>query len=154
MKTSVLIMSAAFVLSISACGQTAKDVPAGVATAFSQKFPKASKVEWGRENDKEWEAEFKIDGKEYSANFDNEGTWMETEYEISAREVPAAVKSTLDKEFTGFKIEVSEISETSDGKVYEFVLEKGETSIEAAIDPDGKVLSREEMKEENEKDEK
>jgi hypothetical protein len=152
MKTSALII-AVILFSISACGQTNKDVPAGVATAFSQKFPKATKVEWGRENDKEWEAEFKIDGKEYSANFDNAGTWMETEYEIYAKEIPAAVKSTLDKEFAGFKIKVSEISETKDAKVYEFVLEKGEASFEAAIDPEGKLLSKEEMKEEDEKDE-
>jgi len=153
MKTSVLIMAAAFVLSLGACGQTAKDVPAGVASSLSQKFPKASNVKWARENDKEWEAEFKNDGKEYSANFDNSGTWMETEYEISIKEIPAAVKTTLDKEFAGFKIKVSEISETKDAKVYEFVLEKGETSMEAAIAPDGKVLSKEEMKEEDEKDE-
>ena len=147
-------MAAAFVLSLSACGQTAKDVPAGVASAFLQKFPKATNVEWGRENDTELEAEFKMDGREYTANFDNSGNWMETEYEIKAKEIPAAVKSTLDKEFAGFKIKVSEISETKDARVYEFVLEKGETSMEAAIDPEGKVLSKEEMKEEDEKEEK
>lgn len=154
MKTSVLIITAAFLFAGAACGQSAKDVPAGIASAFTQKFPKASKVEWGKETETEWEAEFKMDGREYSANYDNSGTWMETEYEITAKEVPTVVKTTLDKEFSGYKIEESAISETKDGKVFEFVLEKDKTGMEASISPDGKVLSKKEVKEENEEDEK
>ena len=132
----------------SAGAQKSKDVPANVTAAFAKKFPKASGVKWGKEGDKEWEAEFKMDGREYSANFDNAGTWMETEYEITAKEIPAAVKATLDKESAGYKIKESEISESKDGKVYEFVLEKGKTGIELAIDPNGKVVKKEAEKEE------
>jgi hypothetical protein len=153
MKTSILIFSAFLLMSFSTYGQSGKDIPSNVATSFSQKFPHATKVVWGKENDSEWEAEFKMDEKEYSANFNNSGEWTETEYEISAKEIPAAVKITLDKECAGFKIKVSEVSETNEGKVYEFGLDKGEEKLEVAIDAAGKVLTKEVVKEEKEDEE-
>ncbi|MFZ0473364.1 MAG: PepSY-like domain-containing protein [Bacteroidales bacterium] len=153
MKTSVLIISAVLLISFSAYGQSEKNVPANVATAFSQKFPGASKVEWGKENDKEWEAEFKMDGKGYSANFDNSGVWKETKYEITAKEIPAAVKATLDKELAGYKVARSEVSETQEGKIFEFALSNGTEKLEAAIDASGKVLTKEPVKKEKEDEE-
>jgi len=153
MKTSALILSAVMLISFSACGQSEKNVPSNVASAFSQKFQGASKVKWSKENDKEWEAEFKMDGKEFSANFDNSGAWTETEYEITAKEIPAAVKAALDKEFAGYKVAEPEVSETQEGKVFEFALNKGKERLEAAIDITGKVLTKEPVKKEEEAEE-
>ena len=90
-----------------------------------------------------------MNGKEYSANFNTDGTWLETEYEISVNELPEIVKSTIQNEFNGYKIKESEISETKDGKFYEFELKKGEQKMEAAIDKDGKVVRKELAKDED-----
>ena len=144
-----LMLGSVLVLS-QACAQT--NAPTEVTTAFSQKFPTVKKVTWDKENETEWEAEFKMDGKEYSANFTSEGIWQETEYEISKSAIPPAVKQTLDQEFAGFKIEESEISETSTGKVYEFMIEKKDNELEVVIAPDGKVLKKEVKTEEDEED--
>lgn len=134
-------------MALTACGQK-KDVPTKVKTTFNQKFPNATRVNWDKENATEWEAEFKMDGKKYSANFDNEGNWKEIEYKISKTDIPSVVKSTLDNDFNGYKIEEAEISETAEGKVYEFELEKGKSNLELAISPDGKLVKKEEKKEE------
>lgn len=128
------------IFAISACAQTSKSVPEKVTKAFSEKFPEAKKVKWDMENDHEWEAEFKMDNKEYSANFDMDGNWMETEYEIGKTEIPAEVKATLDTEFAGYKIKEAEISETADGKVYEFALKQGKNEAEVVIDCKGKTV--------------
>jgi len=154
MKKQMLILAAVIFIAFSACGQSDKDVPAPVRSAFSQKFSGATNVKWGKENDKEWEAEFKLDGKDYSANFDNDGVWVETEYQISVKEIPAAIKTVLDKESAGAKIKVSEVTETKDGKSYEFVVGKGENETELVIDNAGNVISKEQVKEENENDRK
>lgn len=151
MKTVQLIGIALLFTSLAACGQTGTDAPKEVRSAFTKKFPDAKKAEWEMESESEWEAEFKLNGKEYSANFTTDGTWKETEYEIKKSEIPATVKNTLDKEFAGYDIEESEISETADGKVYEFELEKGETVMEVAISTEGKVVKKE-LKEEDEKE--
>ena len=153
MKNLFLVIAVTAILSLNACGQTSKDVPANIKTAFSQKFPDATNVKWDNENEKEWEAEFKMDGNEYSANFDINATWMETEYEISETEIPGTVKTTIEKEFAGYKIEESELCETADGKVYEFALIKDKVETEVAIDMNSKVVNKEQAKEEDEKDE-
>lgn len=143
MKNLTLIISIAVLFSLSACGQKSNNVPENVKTAFNQKFPDATKVKWDKENDSEWEAEFKMDGREYSANFDNNGVWKETEYEINVKDVPETVKSAIDAEYAGYKIKESEISETTNGKVYEFELKKEEERLEVAIDMDGKIVKKE-----------
>ena len=122
-----------------------------VEIAFKKKFPKAKKVEWGKESSSEWEAEFKMDGKDYSANFDNEGNWKETEYEINKTDIPAAVKTVLDSQYKGYDIEEAELSENPEGKMFEFQLEQGDTEIEVAISPDGKVVKKEAKEEKDEK---
>lgn len=152
MKTSILILSAVVLFGITAYGQSGNKVPDAVKSAFSQKFPDANNVKWDKENDNEWEAEFKSNGTEYSANFYNSGEWTETEYRINLKDIPEAVKTSLDTESAGAKIEVSEVSETKDGKVYEFVLRKGDNEMELQINATGKIIKKEQANGEQEEE--
>jgi hypothetical protein len=142
MKILKLIAIVFVAMSIGACANI-QNVPEKVSKAFTQKFPNAKSVKWDKENETEWEAEFKLNSEEYSANFSTDGTWKETEHEIEISDVPTNVKQTIDNEFAGYKIEEAEISETAEGTVYEFKLEKGETEMEVALSPDGKVVKKE-----------
>jgi len=149
MKNLVLVFVAASFINLTACAQGGKELPANVKTAFDQKFPGARKIKWGKENATEWEAEFNFNNKEYSANFNSDGNWVETEYEIAKNEIPAAITKTLGKEFPGFKLGESEISETVKGKLYEFEIKTGSGKMEVAINADGVLLNKEKKKKEN-----
>lgn len=127
-----------------------KDVPKVVKDAFAKKFPSAKSVSWDRENSSEWEAEFKMDGMEYSANFTNDGAWKETEHEVKQADVPRKVMASLQKEYPDYKVRESEVSETSEGMVYEFEIKKGGSKMEVALDSDGRVVSKEESDVEDE----
>ena len=127
-------------------------VPTRVKEAFAKKFPQAKKVKWDKESDSEWEAEFKMDGVEYSANFLEDGTWKETEHEIKTGEIPDMVQAMLHTEFKGYEIEEAEISETSDGLTYEFEMEKGEKDLEVRIDARGKVIEKKSIDEKERRD--
>jgi len=140
MKNLMLMIAAAVLISMNACGQNAKDVPAKVKSGFDQKFPAAKKVKWGKENATEWEAEFTFNGKAYSANYTSDGTWLETEYSVAMSEVPADVTKTLAKEVPGYKLLGSDISETPKGKVYEFDIKTGNVKKEVAINADGTLV--------------
>lgn len=148
---TILLLGLVMVFS-QACAQSKSNAPEKVKSAFSQKFPTAKKVKWDKENATEWEAEFKMNREEYSANFTSDGTWKETEHEIEKSDIPAAVKQTLDQEFAGYDMEEAEVSETADGKVYEFALEKDETDLEVAISTEGIVVKRDVKNEEDEED--
>jgi len=145
MKTLIASISIAFVAAgiVSFTTPQTNEIPKPVKTAFAKKFPSVKKVDWEKGSDSEWEAEFKMNKTEYSANFASDGKWLETEHEISKKEIPQKIKSALDSEFNTYKIEEAEISETAAGSVYEFELEKAEKTLEVAFNLDGKKLKEE-----------
>jgi hypothetical protein len=137
--------------SVAACGQKLKDteIPASVKASFTKQFPDVKKVTWSRESAAEYEAEFKVKGSEQSANFDNNGDWLETETEIKKSDVPSNVMETVKKEFPGYEMEEAELTETKDsGSYYEFEIEKGGVSYELSVSKDGKIFKKEEKKDE------
>jgi hypothetical protein len=152
MKKVSLILCTLALISLAACGQTEKNVPEKVKTAFVEKFPDIKKVKWNYEEDEGWEAEFKVNGIKYSATYNDNGDWLETEYEVDYNKIPPIVKTTLDIEYKEYKVKESEISETASGKVYEFELEKDKSLTEVVIDTDGNVVKKENPAEEEDDD--
>lgn len=150
--TSFVVVAIAIgFFSLTACTQT--QVPKKVTAAFMAKFPTAKHVEWGKESATEYEAEFKMNGTEMTASFDANGKWMETETEISEKDLPKIVKESIAKDFPGCDIkETAKILKT-DGTTFEAELEKGETTLDAIYSQDGKLIKKISQKEENEKSE-
>jgi hypothetical protein len=141
MKNFFILVTLFSMIFFSACNQ--KNPPENVKKEFSQKFADAKSVKWGSEEANEWEAEFKANGKEMSACFDNTGKWLETEAEVSAKELPSAVTNTLKSEFPGFKIGESSTIETPEMKGFEIALKNKETEMSVIIGADGTVLKKE-----------
>ncbi|WP_445738728.1 PepSY-like domain-containing protein [Mariniflexile sp.] len=152
MKTLKIILGTFLACAMFAFSSTGDQVPQKVKDAFSKKFPTAKKVKWDKENATEWEAEFKMNNTEYSANYLEDGTWKETEHEIDEKEIPQNVKSSLMSAYSGYKIKESEISETKNGMLYEFEIKKGEIMVEIAIDANGNIVKKEVMKENDKED--
>jgi hypothetical protein len=151
LKSLTLIALVIGMFSFTACGQK-KDVPQKVKTAFTQKFPDAQKVKWDMEEENEWEAEFKINGKEMTACYDNTGKWLETEFEVKIKDLPAEVFKAINLKFEGFEIEEAESIEKPDFKGYEILLEIEETEVEILVTSDGKLTIKD-VKVEDEDDE-
>jgi hypothetical protein len=128
-------------------------VPDEVTAAFKAKFAAATEVAWGKESDTEFEAEFKLNGKKMSANFDATGKWLETESILSKDGLPIQVLSTLKSQFGEYQIEqVESLEKAGESVVFEVKLEKGETVVEVVLDASGKVVKKE-IKEEGEEKE-
>ncbi len=154
MKKLTFIAALVLAVTMNSCAQKSesKNVPEKVLSALNAKFPDAKKVEWEMETDSEWEAEFKWNGKQYSANFSTEGEWHETEYEIKESEIPSNIRAILDQYFSEYKIEEPEISETSMGKSYEMEIEAGKEEYEVTIDTKGNLTKKKESEENDEND--
>lgn len=89
--------------------------PMAVTTAFSQKFPNATKVKWDKENAHECEVSFIWKGEKHSANFSDTGEWLETESPISFNLLPEKVQATLNSAHKGATIKAVAKIETSKG---------------------------------------
>ena len=154
MKNVILITLLSVVFTIQSCTQKSDNVKVleKILTSFKSKFPDAIKIKWEMENETEWEADFELNGQKYSANFNSNGEWVETEFEIKPSEIPIVIRSILDQNFTDYEIEKAEISETASGKSYEFEVEVGEEEFELAIDSKGKLTKKKKSEENEEKD--
>lgn len=137
--SAILIM----LFSINCSGQS---IPQKVKDSFTQKYPSAKNVEWGMESETEFEAEFKINGPAYSANFDTKGNWKETEMEISRKDLPDAVLATLARDY--WESDINEIAKitTSNETLY-----KVKISVDDEED-EGDEAEEHEDKEEHEED--
>jgi hypothetical protein len=154
-KLLTLLICMAFVVCTNA--QKAKvETPAAAKAAFAAKYPTAQKVKWSVEKPGEFEAEFTLNKVESSVLFDAAGKFIESETEINEAELSQAVKATIAKDFAGYKLD--EIEKATDAKgitTYEMEAAKGKDKFEISFDTNGKLLSKEPLKEEKgEKDEK
>ena len=139
-KLTITVIGLALLL-VHACDAD-KKVPEKVKTSFAQKFPDAKNIEWAMENDTEWEAEFTMNGVEYSSNFTVAGEWTETEFEMKITELPEVVQTVINSDYSDYNIEGIESSETKEGVVYEIALEKGENNVELSISKEGVLLNK------------
>src|SRR5574337_620451 len=109
MKKIIIVLAAAIFISSSTYSQI--KVTDAAKKAFASKFPNATDVKWGKENAKEYEAEFKLNGQPVSANFKLDGAWVETETTIPASELPTAVSNAIHNKYPGVAITKAEKTE-------------------------------------------
>ena len=134
MKNIILIL----VLVLTASYTFAGTAPEAVKKAFNTKYPNITDVKWDKENAKEWEAEFTMNGNKLSANFMEDGTWVETEQVITADQLPKAVADAIKKAYPDWKIKEADKTETAkNGLIYEADLKLGSKKKEVAFKEDG-----------------
>lgn len=115
--------------------------PLAVKQAFDKKFPNASKVGWGKESANEWEAEFTWEGNKISANFAEDGTWLETEHEIKVGSLPKAVAEAINLNYPGWAVlEANKTESLEHGTIYEADMKKGREKKSIAFKEDGSTI--------------
>ena len=136
MKKLFIVLVAAIVTGMSASCQV--KVTDAAKKAFAKMFPNATNVKWGKESAKEYEAEFKLNDTNVSANFGLDGSWVETETTINSTELPAAVVNAINSKYPGNSITKAEKIEKPGGKIlYETVIKVNNKKKEIEINPDG-----------------
>ena len=141
-------------LFLASCAENEQAAPAQVQEAFNAKFPTVEKVNWSKEGEEEWEAEFMMTDMEMSANFKPDGTWLETETEMKADDLSQAVKDAITAQFADYKVaEVSLVETPDQATAYEVELEKDGTVIEALFSADGTLLKQQPESAEEDQDE-
>ncbi len=143
MKKLLMMLALFATIGLAACAQKvdASKMPAVVKAAFAKKFAGATAVEWGKENAKEYEAEFKLNGKSVSANFLADGSWVETEMEIPVTELPAAAATAVKTKHPGATIlKVYKIDNAKGDLTYEAEIKTGNKKQEMILKADGTII--------------
>ena len=149
----IIIVSMIWSLSISAIAQKTEkeernekqpEVPASVETAFAKDYPNVKNVTWGAEG-KDFEAEFKLNGVDCSANYDKTGKRTEVEITIKSNELPKAALDYIGKNYNAYKlIEAAKIADDKNVVSYEAEVGLNGKSTDLVFDANGKFLKKEE----------
>lgn len=116
-------------------------VPVAVKNAVSKKYANAQKLEWEKKGSF-YQAEFKIDKKEFEVLVDEKGNIVKAYEDISAGELPAKVSQSIQKSYPNHKIDDVE-KVTKDGSVmYKVELKDGKTDFEIFYNHNGEVIEQ------------
>lgn len=138
-----LILVAAMAISTVGFAQTKdkKEVPKVVKEAFQKEYPN-TKVKWDVEKDG-FEAEFKMNGKEASADYDKAGHKLATEIEISKTEFPAKALTYIATTYPNKKIkETGKITDNKNVITYEAEVKIDGKESDLIFDASGNFLKR------------
>jgi hypothetical protein len=79
--------------------------PQVVIKGLKQKYPTAKNIEWTKEDNILWRAEFLLGGRKTSAKFDPEGHWLSAQQEIELDEIGVEeVRTAIKKDFSACRI--------------------------------------------------
>ena len=140
-----LAFSLIFVLLL-ACSDSALSaqggVPEVVTKSMLDKYPGAKKVKWNRDRNDSHEAHFQLDGIKYRADFNPDGSWIETERSLDWGDLPEAVQDAIKTEYKKDDIVELELTDNAKkGKFYDVEIDpKGEKKFDIEYRVDGSKL--------------
>jgi hypothetical protein len=128
---------------------TVKNLPEAVSSAFKKSYPNAviKGADKEVENGKTFYEIESIDGTlKRDLLYTPEGNAFEIEETIAASTLPDAVKQAISKEYPKGKIDKVE-KNTREGTIqYDVTVKSGRKVLDASISPDGKIMSKKEVK--------
>ena len=117
-------------------------LPQVIIGSFEQKYPKTM-ASWENERGM-LKAEFRKNGKEVDAWFDNNGTWVRSVTDLTVRDLPDAVVSIVRATYPDYYIDDVDLIETPSERYYLVEIEKRgfmDMEIKLKISEEGKILS-------------
>lgn len=142
MKKVAIVLATVLTIAVQVHAQEieGRDVPVNAKNSFVKKYS-GKNARWEKEGDK-YEATFKKGGKEISILIDAEGNIVETETEISKKDLPPAILATLMKDYTGYEIEEAAQIDANAATTYEVEVEVGEETFDLIFNTKGKLLKK------------
>lgn len=92
------------------------EVPSVVLNALGSAYPNAANVEWEKAKDT-YEAEFKIDTKEYTVQLSAAGNVIQVKQDLENTELPEAVRNAIAANYKNYILDDADLLE-KDGRQY------------------------------------
>ena len=125
-----------------ACAQENKKVPEEVQISFEKKYPEENDPDWHQDDNGNFEANFKIDGKHYRADFSPDGYWIETERSIKEKDLSKAILKKLKKDFQELEItEIEEVDHYIKGRFYDIEFKRKGKNKDVEMKEKGTIIN-------------
>ncbi len=117
-------------------------VPEAVKMTFQNKYPGENDPDWKQDEHGYWESHFKIDGEKYRADFNADGSWVETENSIKNDELPEAIKKVIAEKYKDHKItEVERVDSAKKGIFYDVEFKQKGKNMDIEFRADGTIIN-------------
>ncbi|APG59562.1 PepSY-like domain-containing protein [Christiangramia salexigens] len=117
-------------------------VPEAVQSAFIKKYPGETDPDWEQDDHGYWESHFKIDGEKYRADFNADGSWVETENDIKKENLPDAIKKKIEEEYSDYEItEVERVESAKKGIFFDVEFKQEGKNMDVEFREDGSVIN-------------
>lgn len=125
------------------CNNSVKaQAPDAVKKTFQAKYPGENDPDWHKDSHGYYEANFKINGIKYRADFNADGTWVETETSIDEDDLPDAIKKVIKEKFDDEKItEVEKVESATKGLFYDVEFKRKGKNKDVEFRADGTILN-------------
>jgi len=131
---------------------SASKLPAPVSAAFAKKFSDVKSVKWTKDGS-DYQADFNKEGKMTLASFDDQGNWIRTGMQITAKELPDAVTRAIEKFYHKYKVTAcAQVADSEHASYYEVIAVRGSEILELHFDTTGGELEVGSEKDQDTKD--
>lgn len=125
------------------------EVPEAVQKTFQNKYPGEDDPDWKMDDHGNWESHFKIDGEKYRADFNADGSWIETENSIKKDNLPDAIKKKIEEEYSDREItEVEHVKSAIEGEFYDVEFKQKGKNMDVEFREDGSIIKIERQRKE------
>ena len=138
MTKSILSIVILLMLTIQVNAQTAT-VPANIKAAFDKAYANATNVVWDEEKDS-WEAEFMWNNEKAEVEYDLNGNLIKEDIKLTDKELPAAIRTALNRDYAGSVITEIERETEKGVTVYEIEFTHNGKKMEVEYDLNGNVV--------------
>ena len=112
------------------------EIPSVVENTFESHFPNAMNVEWETKGD-DFEVDFEVEKKEYSARIDPSGSMLGYKYEIAHEAIPASILAFLNTEYSKKKWDEPEILVQDKNSYYQIEIDGFLSDKKIVLDSEG-----------------
>lgn len=145
MKSIILTIAAGFLLStasLKAQDIPSSQVPSVIANKFATQFPKAKDIDWEMKGEL-YNVEFEL-GRDIDHEiwYDKAGNIVKHKQDITERDLPAAIKSKLQKDFNGYRLDDLEKITEGSKSIYKMELKSSAKDWDIVMDASGNILKQ------------
>lgn len=130
------------VFTVSCNDKVNSQAPDAVKKTFQAKYPGENEPDWHKDDHGNYESHFKIDGIKYRADFNADGSWIETETNIDESDLPKAIKERIENDFDGKITEIEKVEHHSKGTFYDVEFKRKGKNKDIEFTSDGTIINQ------------
>lgn len=123
-------------------GIDVQGVPNAVVKSFKKMFPGENDPDWEQDAHGYWEAHFKKDDGNYRADFNVDGSWIETENSIKKENLSQEIKIVIERAFSEYEItEVEHVNHHSKGEFFDVEFKQEGKNKDVEFRANGEIIN-------------